>query len=141
VLFVSAAASLANAINIQALPRPREFCFGRHSFNHFSGSTVIEILNVATLHADQVDVRLHIRIESCLTLWQIQFLDQAVFRQNLKCLVDCCKTDSWMNSPYFIVDSLRARMVSAMEGKSTNSYPLRSGLVSFLSESFDYQCV
>jgi hypothetical protein len=51
-LFVSAAASLANAINIQALPCPREFCFGRHSLNHFSSSTIIEILDVATTHAD-----------------------------------------------------------------------------------------
>jgi hypothetical protein len=74
-LFVSAAASLANAINIQALPRPREFCFGRHSLNHFSSSAIIEILDVATSHADQVNVRRHIRIESCLTFWQIQFLD------------------------------------------------------------------
>jgi hypothetical protein len=75
VLFVAAPASLANAINIQALPRPREICFGRHSLNYFSGSTIIEIQDVATPHADKVDVRLHIRIESCLTFWQIQFLD------------------------------------------------------------------
>jgi hypothetical protein len=49
---VSVATGLANAINIQALPRPREFCFGRNSLNHFSSRIIIKILNVATPHAD-----------------------------------------------------------------------------------------
>jgi hypothetical protein len=64
-----------------------------------------------------------------------------VFRQDLKCLVDRGKTDCRMNLPDFTVDSLRGRMFSAMEGKSTDCYPLGSSLVSVLSESFDYQCV
>lgn len=64
-----------------------------------------------------------------------------MFRKDLKCLVDCCEADCWMNLLDFALDSLRGRMISAMKGKSTDRYPLRSSLVSFLSESFDYQCV
>jgi hypothetical protein len=107
-LFGCAATCLAYTINVYALSCPGEFYFDRHSLNHISNSTIIKIPNVATLKADQVNVRLHAGI-SCLAFRQIQFLDQALFRQNLKCFVDCGKTDSWMNLPDFIEDSLRAR--------------------------------
>jgi len=43
-----------------------------------------------------------------------------------------------MNILDVIVDSLRGRMISALECKSADRDPLSGGLVSFLSESFDY---
>jgi hypothetical protein len=141
VLFGSVMAYLTGAIDVQSLPYRFEFCFGRHSFDYFSSSVSVQILNVAALQADQVYVRLHVRIESCLALWKIQFLYQAVFRQDLKGLVDRGKTDCRMHFPDFTVNSLCGRMISAMEGKSADCYPLGSGLVSVLSESFDYHCV
>ena len=140
-LFGSVATYLADAIDVQTLPCPFEFCFGRHSLDYFLSSIVVQILNVAALQADQVYVWFYIRVEFCLALWKIQFLYQVVFRQDLKCLVDCGKTDCRMHLSDFVVDSLRGRMFSVMEGKSTDCYPLGSSLVSVLSESFDYQCV
>jgi hypothetical protein len=141
VLFGSVAAYLADAVDVQSLPSRFELCFGRHSFDYFSSSISVQILNIAALQADQVYVRPYVRIESCPALWKIQFLYQAVFRQDLKRLVDCGETDCWMNLPDFTVDSLCGRMISTMESKSTDCYPLSSSLVSVLSESFDYQCV
>jgi hypothetical protein len=140
-LFGLAPACFAYAVNIQALPCPREFCLGRHPLNHFSSNTIIEILDVATPHADEVDVRFDAGIESCLAFRQVQLLDETVFRQDLKCLVDCGKTDCWMNFPDFTVDSLCSWMVSTLKCEFTDCYALRRGLVSFLSESFDYGSV
>jgi hypothetical protein len=74
-LFGSAAAFLAYTVNVYALPCPRKFCFARHSFNHFSSGIIVEILDVATLQANQIYVRAHVGIESRLAFWQIQFLD------------------------------------------------------------------
>ena len=61
-----------------------------------------------------------------------------MFSKDLKCLVNCCEADCWMNLLDFIVDSLRGRVISALECKSADRDPLSSSLVSFLSESFDY---
>ena len=48
----SSATCFAYTVNVEALPCPCEFCFGRYSLNHFSSSIVVEILDVATLEAD-----------------------------------------------------------------------------------------
>ena len=72
-------ARLADAINVQSLPRKREFCFGSYSCNHFSSSGIIPILDVVTSQANQVYVGFYIRIKPCLTFWETQFLDQPVF--------------------------------------------------------------
>jgi hypothetical protein len=139
VCFVLSRTCLAYTVNVYALSCPCELCFGSHSFNHFLSSIIVEILDVTTSQADQVHVGLHVGVEPCLTFWQIQFLDQISFRQNSKCFVDCGKTDCWMNFLDFIVDSPRTRMISAVKHESTDRYPLRSGLVPLVTQSFDYR--
>jgi hypothetical protein len=137
-LFGSAAACFAYTVDVYALSCPREICFGRYAFNHFASDSIAEVLNVATLKAEYVYVRIHVGIESCLAFWQIQFLDQVLFRQDLKSFVDGGKTDCWVNILDFSVYLLRVRMISAIKCKSANRYPLRSSLVSFFAESADY---
>jgi hypothetical protein len=140
-LFRFVAARFANAIDIQALASPRESCRGCDSRDHFSRVRIIYIPNAATAQANQVYVRFHVGIKPCLTLWEIQFLDQAQLRQDLKRLVHCCKADCWMNLFDFFIDSLHTRMFSTRESKPANRYPLRGSLVSLPAKRLNYRRV
>jgi hypothetical protein len=100
---------------------------------------IVEILDIATSHADKIDVRFNVGIESRLAFWQIQLLDKAVFRKDLKRFVDCRETDGRMNLLDFVVDSLCGGMISTLECKSADRYSLWSGFISVLSENFDYR--
>jgi hypothetical protein len=74
-LFGSAAACLAYTVNVYALSCTGELCFVRHSLNHFLSNIIVEILDSATLQADEVYVGFHVGVESCLAFGKIQFLD------------------------------------------------------------------
>jgi hypothetical protein len=57
------------------LPSQGELCLRSNSRDHFLGDRVIYIADVSTPLTNQVCVRLHIGIKSCLTVCERQFLN------------------------------------------------------------------
>ncbi len=133
------ATSLANPIDVKALSDQGEPCSCGNSCYHLSGHGVVYVTDVSTSSANEVRVRLHIRVESCLTIYKSQFLNQAQFLENVKGLVDCRETDCGVHRLDFSVHTLRGRMISTAKRKSTDRDPLRCCLVSFLAKSLDYR--
>lgn len=72
--FCSFATLFANAVYIESLSRCSEFCHRSDPFDNFLCNMIVQILNVATFHANQVYVRFHIWIESRLPMWETQLL-------------------------------------------------------------------
>jgi hypothetical protein len=66
---------LAEAVDVEALPSQREPCLCSNSCNHFLSDRVIYVADVSTSSTNQVCVRLHIGIESCLTFCERQLLN------------------------------------------------------------------
>jgi hypothetical protein len=134
-------APLTNAVYVETLPCSDEFCCGSSPRDHLSCCRIFQIYDVAASQANQVYVRLRIGIESCLALQEIQFLDETEFSENLEGLVNCRKADCRVKLPDCAVYPLRSWMIATMKCKSTNRYPLWSGFVPPLAESFDYPFV
>lgn len=129
---------LANPVDVKALSDQREPCFRGNSRHHLSSHGVVYVSDVSASPANQVRVRWHIGIVSCLAIWKSQFSNKAQLVEYVKGLVDSRETDGGVHGFDFSVDALSAGMISTAKSEPADRDPLRGSFVSFLAESVDY---